>query len=80
MNLKDASLFREQGYIDGAWMDADDGGKVFPVCPCLGGIVDKLVFLVRGIGGVLVLFGVASWDAYRVLVESGHIVLPCEKE
>ena len=28
MNLKDASLFREQGYIDGAWMDADDGGKI----------------------------------------------------
>ena len=28
MNLKDTSLFREQGYIDGAWVDADDGGKI----------------------------------------------------
>ena len=28
MNLKDTSLFREQGYIDGAWVDAHDGGKI----------------------------------------------------
>ena len=69
---------------EGSGGDADDGGKVFPVCPCLGGIVDTLVFLVRGIGGVLVrflvVFGLASWDEHCVLVESGHIVLPCEKE
>ena len=28
MNLKDSSLFREQCYINGAWVDADDGGTI----------------------------------------------------
>ena len=28
MNLKDPSLFRQQCYIDGAWVDADDGGVI----------------------------------------------------
>ena len=28
MNLKDPSLFRQQCYVNGAWMDADDGGTI----------------------------------------------------
>jgi succinate-semialdehyde dehydrogenase/glutarate-semialdehyde dehydrogenase len=28
MNLADTSLFRQQCYIDGAWVDADDGGTL----------------------------------------------------
>jgi len=28
MNLKDSSLFRQQCYINGAWMDADDGSTI----------------------------------------------------
>ena len=28
MNLKDPSLFRQQCYVDGAWVDADDGGTI----------------------------------------------------
>ena len=28
MNLKDTTLFRQQCYIDGAWVDADDGGTI----------------------------------------------------
>ena len=28
MNLKDPSLFRQQCYIDGAWVDADDGDTI----------------------------------------------------
>ena len=28
MNLKDPSLFRQQCYVDGTWVDADDGGTI----------------------------------------------------
>ena len=28
MNLKDRSLFRQQCYVDGTWVDADDGGTI----------------------------------------------------
>ncbi|MCE2491840.1 MAG: NADP-dependent succinate-semialdehyde dehydrogenase [Alphaproteobacteria bacterium] len=28
MNLKDPSLFRQRCYVDGAWVDADDGGTI----------------------------------------------------
>ena len=34
--LKDPSLFRQQGYVDGAWVDADGGGTVAVDDPATG--------------------------------------------
>ena len=47
MNLKDASLFREQGYIDGAWMDADDGGKIEVDNPADNSVVGTIPKMAR---------------------------------
>jgi len=45
MQLKDASLFRQQAYIDGAWVDADGGQKINVGNPATGetlGTVPKM--------------------------------------
>ncbi len=45
MNLKDASLFRQQCYLDGAWIDARDGATLVVCNPATGealGTVPKL--------------------------------------
>ncbi|WP_273806585.1 MULTISPECIES: NADP-dependent succinate-semialdehyde dehydrogenase [unclassified Pseudomonas] len=45
MHLKDASLFRQQAYVDGAWIDADSGATVSVDNPATGetlGTIPKL--------------------------------------
>ncbi|MDQ7914882.1 NADP-dependent succinate-semialdehyde dehydrogenase [Pseudomonas sp. 102515] len=45
MQLKDASLFRQQAYVDGAWIDADSGATVTVDNPATGetlGTIPKL--------------------------------------
>ncbi|MDT3718999.1 NADP-dependent succinate-semialdehyde dehydrogenase [Pseudomonas oryzihabitans] len=45
MQLKDASLFRQQAYVDGAWIDADSGDSVKVDNPATGetlGTIPKL--------------------------------------
>ena len=45
MQLKDASLFRQQAYIDGAWMNADGGQTINVGNPATGetlGTVPKM--------------------------------------
>jgi succinate-semialdehyde dehydrogenase/glutarate-semialdehyde dehydrogenase len=39
MQLKDASLFREQAYIDGAWVDADSRDTIPVTNPATGGVI-----------------------------------------
>ena len=36
MNLQDSSLFRQQCYMDGAWVDADEGATVDVTNPATG--------------------------------------------
>ncbi|MEO9903974.1 NAD-dependent succinate-semialdehyde dehydrogenase [Nisaea sp.] len=40
--LSDPSLFCEQGYIDGAWVDADGSGKVDVTDPATGAVVGTI--------------------------------------
>jgi succinate-semialdehyde dehydrogenase/glutarate-semialdehyde dehydrogenase len=40
--LSDPSLFREQGYVDGAWVDADGGGRVDVTDPATGHVVGTI--------------------------------------
>ncbi|WP_288471446.1 aldehyde dehydrogenase family protein, partial [uncultured Pseudomonas sp.] len=43
--LQDASLFRQQAYVDGAWIDADSGATVSVDNPATGetlGTIPKL--------------------------------------
>ena len=39
MQLNDQSLFRTQAYIDGAWVDADDGSTREVSNPANGGVI-----------------------------------------
>ena len=39
LELADPSLLRQQCYVDGAWIDADDGGSMPVVDPATGGLV-----------------------------------------
>jgi len=39
MQLKDTALFRQQAYIDGAWLDADSGQTISVNNPATGEIL-----------------------------------------
>ncbi|MYI90169.1 MAG: succinate-semialdehyde dehydrogenase (NADP(+)), partial [Gammaproteobacteria bacterium] len=39
MHLKDQSLFRQQCYINGEWVDADDGGTLDVTNPSSGAVI-----------------------------------------
>src|SRR5690606_30248608 len=39
MQLKDAQLFRQQAYVDGAWLDADSGQTISVNNPATGEIL-----------------------------------------
>jgi succinate-semialdehyde dehydrogenase/glutarate-semialdehyde dehydrogenase len=39
LTLKDPSLLRQQCYVDGAWIDADTGGKVDVTNPATGAVI-----------------------------------------
>jgi len=42
MQLKDSSLFREQAYVDGAWLDADSGQTLAVNNPATGEIIGSV--------------------------------------
>lgn len=42
MKLSTTSLFREQAYVDGVWMDADDGRKINVTNPATGELIGSV--------------------------------------
>ena len=42
MSLKDKNLFRQQCYIDGQWLDADDGSTIDVSNPATGEILGSI--------------------------------------
>ena len=42
MQLKDPKLFRQQGYIDGAWADADNGQTINVTNPATGDVIGTM--------------------------------------
>ncbi|MBO2894385.1 aldehyde dehydrogenase, partial [Pseudomonas asiatica] len=39
MQLKDAQLFRQQAYINGEWLDADNGQTIKVTNPATGEVI-----------------------------------------
>jgi succinate-semialdehyde dehydrogenase/glutarate-semialdehyde dehydrogenase len=65
LNLKKPALLREQAYIDGAWVDAADGGT-FPVTnPADGSLVAKVPQLGVAETRVAIAAADAAWPAWR---------------
>jgi len=65
MDLKDPALFRQQAYIDGAWVDAD-GGKTFDVTnPANGNKLGTVPQMGRSETAKAIAAANAAWPAWR---------------
>jgi succinate-semialdehyde dehydrogenase / glutarate-semialdehyde dehydrogenase len=63
--LSDPSLFCEQGYIDGAWVDADGGGKVDVTDPATGDVVGTIPDMGADETRRAIEAANAAWPAWR---------------
>jgi len=63
--LKDAKLFRQQCYIDGAWIDADDKATLTVVNPANGSIVGSVPRLGAAETRRAIEAANAAWPAWR---------------
>jgi succinate-semialdehyde dehydrogenase/glutarate-semialdehyde dehydrogenase len=68
MKLADMQLFREQAYLDGRWVDADDGSKIAVTDPSSGSVIGH----VPKMGGAETRRAIEAaeraWPAWRQLV------------
>lgn len=63
--LSDPSLFREQGYIDGAWANADGGGTVDVTDPATGDVVGTIPDMGADETRRAIEAANAAWPAWR---------------
>lgn len=63
--LSDPSLFCEQGYIDGAWVDADGGGRVDVTDPATGDVVGTIPDMGTDETRRAIEAANAAWPAWR---------------
>lgn len=63
--LSDPYLFCEQGYIDGAWVDADGGGKVDVTDPATGDVVGTIPDMGADETRRAIEAANAAWPAWR---------------
>jgi len=65
MNLADTSLLRQQCYIDGAWIDADDGGTLEVTNPANGHKLGTVPKMGAGETARAIAAANAAWPAWR---------------
>ena len=65
MKLKDQSLFRQQCYIDGAWVDADDGSTIEVNDPATNEILGTIPKLGANETRRAIEAANAAWPAWR---------------
>ena len=65
MQLKDKSLFRQQGYIDGAWVDADDGSTIKVDNPASGKVLGTVPKMGANETRRAIEAANAAWPAWR---------------
>ncbi|MDX1486204.1 MAG: NADP-dependent succinate-semialdehyde dehydrogenase [Alphaproteobacteria bacterium] len=64
-DLKDASLFREQCYVNGAWLDAEDGEVIEVNNPATGEVVGTVPSLKQAETRAAIEAANAAWDDWR---------------
>jgi succinate-semialdehyde dehydrogenase/glutarate-semialdehyde dehydrogenase len=64
-DLKDARLFREQCYVDGAWIDAAGGGRIQVNDPATGAIIGSVPALDRAETRRVIEAADAAWTDWR---------------
>lgn len=67
MNLKDPSLFRTQAYIDGRWVDADDGAVLTVRNPADGSVLGTVPKMGAAETRRAIEAANAAWPAWRAL-------------
>ncbi|MDH3231647.1 MAG: NADP-dependent succinate-semialdehyde dehydrogenase [Alphaproteobacteria bacterium] len=65
MKLKDQSLFRQQCYIDGAWVDADDGSTIEVNDPATGDVLGTIPKMGANETRRAIEAANAAWPAWR---------------
>lgn len=73
MELKDPALFRQECYIDGAWVTTKELFEVFD--PADGGIVGKVPSLGREMTGQTVAAASAAWPGWKALTAKERSVI-----
>ena len=66
--LKDASLFRQQCYIDGAWCDADSGATIDVTNPASGELIGNIPNMGAGETARAIDAANRAWPAWRDLL------------
>ena len=65
LNLKDSSLFRQQGYVDGAWCDADGGKSIAVTNPATGQVLGTVPNMGAAETRRAIEAANAAWPAWR---------------
>ncbi|BBK41265.1 glutarate-semialdehyde dehydrogenase DavD [Allostella vacuolata] len=65
MQLKDPTLFRQQCYVDGAWLDADGGGTIDVTNPATGEKIGTVPKMGAGETRRAIEAANAAWPAWR---------------
>jgi succinate-semialdehyde dehydrogenase/glutarate-semialdehyde dehydrogenase len=73
--LSDASLFRQQCYIDGAWVDADDGGIIEVTNPATGETLGSVPKLGAAETRRAIEAAEAAWPAWRAKTAKERAVI-----
>ncbi len=76
MNLKDPSLFRQQGYIDGKWVDADSGETFEVTNPADGSVIGTAPKMGAAETRTAIIAANKAWPAWRAKTgkERGAII------
>jgi succinate-semialdehyde dehydrogenase/glutarate-semialdehyde dehydrogenase len=74
-NLKDMSLFRQQCYIDGAWIDADDGTTIEVTNPATGEVLGTIPKLGAAETRRAIEAAERAWPAWRAKTAKERAVI-----
>ena len=67
MQLQDQDLFRQQAYVDGAWVDADQGRTLAVTDPATGEVIGQVPNLGTEETRRAIAAAEAAWPAWRAL-------------
>jgi succinate-semialdehyde dehydrogenase/glutarate-semialdehyde dehydrogenase len=67
MQLQDQDLFRQQAYVDGAWVDADQGGTLGVTDPATGEVIGQVPDLGTEETRRAIAAAAAAWPGWRAL-------------
>lgn len=74
-NLKNPALFRQQAYINGQWIDADDGARTEITNPANGTVIGTVPQMGAGETQRAIDAAAAAWPAWRAMTAKERAVI-----